>query len=114
KKMHVRASLRRGLGSTFIASAAAVAGMMLAAGAHRANATVLLNDTWADGTRTNTNLPTDSADYAGLTAGPPAATLTAAPGKLAAVPGTSSYKLWTYFTSDLSAPDGNQPHNSVT
>src|SRR5205085_9140838 len=40
--------------------------------------------------------------------------VTVTPGKLANGVGTSSRKNWTYFTSDLSAPDGNQPHNSVT
>jgi hypothetical protein len=27
---------------------------------------------------------------------------------------TNSLKIWTYFTSNNSAPDGNQPHNAVT
>ncbi|HMO84743.1 MAG TPA: PEP-CTERM sorting domain-containing protein [Lacipirellulaceae bacterium] len=35
------------------------------------------------------------------------------PGSLTVTPTTNSAKIWTYFTSDNSAPDGNQPHNSV-
>jgi MYXO-CTERM domain-containing protein len=73
----------------------------------------LLNDTWADGDRTNTALPSDSADYVGISNGS-GGSLTASPGKLAMVQGTSSQKLWTYFTGDNSAPDGNVTHNSVT
>ena len=78
-----------------------------------AKGAVLLNDSFADGDRTNVNLPTDSPDYVGISNGSGGA-LTATPGKLAMVQGTSSQKLWTYFTSDNSAPNGSQPHNSVT
>jgi hypothetical protein len=35
------------------------------------------------------------------------------PGAIQNVMGTGSRKIWTYFTSDASAPDGNQPHNAV-
>lgn len=78
-----------------------------------ASGSVLLNDSWADGSRTNTNLPTDSADYVGISS-TSGGSVAVSPGQLAFNIGTSSQKLWTYFTSDLSAPDGNQPHNSVT
>ena len=81
--------------------------------APRAKAAVLLNDSFADGDRTNVNLPSDSPDYVGISNGS-GGSLTASPGKLAMVQGTSSQKLWTYFTSDNSAPNGSQPHNSVT
>jgi hypothetical protein len=40
--------------------------------------------------------------------------LTTTTGALQNVMGTGSRKIWTYFTSDNSAPDGNQPHNAVT
>jgi len=62
-------------------------------------AAVLLNDTFADGDRTNTNLPTDSAVYFSHPA-----YLTVSAGSLAvdqAGIGGSS-KMWTYF-----APDGS-------
>ena len=81
--------------------------------ARRAKAAVLLNDSFADGDRTNANLPTDSPDYVGISSGS-GGTLTASAGKLTMVQGTSSQKLWTYFTSDNSTPNGSQPHNSVT
>jgi len=76
-------------------------------------AAVLLDDTLADGTRNNNNLPTDSAQWFGGSTG---ATYTPSVGKGALVytTATNSTKLWTYFTSDQSVPNGNQPHNSVT
>jgi hypothetical protein len=58
---------------------------------------VLLDDTWADGTRTDTSLPNESAVWAGHPA-----EVTVAVGSLQyGTPGyTSSHKLWTYFTAD--------------
>src|SRR5262249_38444318 len=68
--------------------------------------------TFADGNRSNTSLPTDSAVLIGQSAGNGSNSVS--PGALSFVLPTNSLKVWTYFTSDLSAPDGNQPHNSVT
>jgi hypothetical protein len=78
-----------------------------------ARATILLNDSLADGTRTSTNLPTESPDYVGISNGSGGSATTTA-GKLAFVQGTSSEKLWTYWTSDGSAPNTSQPQNAVT
>jgi hypothetical protein len=93
-----------------------VAGLAMAAmcgWASVGRATVLLNDSLADGTRTSTNLPSESPDYVGISNGSGgSASVTA--GDLKFVQGTSSEKLWTYFTSDNSAPNTSQPHNSVT
>src|ERR1044072_3563215 len=74
---------------------------------------LLLNDTWADADRTNTSLPNDSATRIGESAGNGTTTVTAGALNFAPPP-TNSLKVWEYFTSDNSAPDGNQPHNSVT
>ena len=67
----------------------------LAISAH--SQTVLLNDTWADGSRAETSLPTESAVWAGTPA-----SLTVTPGSLLYAQSASSEKLWTYF-----APDGS-------
>src|SRR5206468_3234616 len=80
--------------------------------ASSSHASVLLNDSFADGNRSNTSLPTDSAVWIGQSAGNGSNSV--APGAISFVLPTNSLKVWTYFTSDLSAPDGNQPHNSVT
>jgi len=77
-----------------------------------AHAQTLLNDTFADGNRMNTSLPTDSAVFIGQSAGNGSNSVT--PGHLNFVLPTNSLKTWTYFTSDNSAPDANQPHNAVT
>lgn len=74
---------------------------------------LILNDLWADGSRAETNLPSESAVWAGVSASD-GGSLSVAPGALKNVMGTTSRKNWTYFTSDLSAPNGSQPHNSVT
>ena len=79
----------------------------------RSNAAVLLNDSWADGSRTEANLPTESPVWAGVS-GTDGGSLAVTTGALQNTMGTSSRKIWTYFTSDNSAPDGNQPHNAVT
>lgn len=76
-------------------------------------ATILLNDTWADADRTNTSLPNDSATWIGQSTGNGTTTVTAGALNFSPPP-TNSLKAWEYFTSDNSAPDGNQPHNSVT
>jgi hypothetical protein len=73
---------------------------------------ILLNDTWADGDRTNTNLPTDSATWIGQSSGNGSNSVT--PGALNFVVPTNSLKVWDYFTSDQTAPNGSAPHNSVT
>lgn len=77
-----------------------------------ASAATLLNDTWADGDRTNANLPTDSPVYIGQSSGNGSNAVSA--GHLNFGLPTNSLKFWTYFTSNQSAPDGNQPHNAVT
>jgi hypothetical protein len=74
---------------------------------------LLLNDTWADADRTNTNLPNDSATWIGQTSGNGTTTVTAGALNFSPPP-SNSLKVWEYFTSDNSAPDANQPHNSVT
>lgn len=60
-------------------------------------AVVLLNDTWADASRSETNLPNESAVWAGTPA-----SVTMGVGSLAYAQGTASQKLWTYF-----APNGS-------
>jgi hypothetical protein len=78
-----------------------------------AHGALLLNDTWADADRTNTSLPNDSATWIGQSAGNGTTTVTAGALNFSPPP-SNSLKAWEYFTSDNSAPDGNQPHNSVT
>jgi hypothetical protein len=73
---------------------------------------VLLNDTWADADRTNVNLPGDSPTYIGQSADNGSNSVSA--GSLNFNLPTNSLKIWTYFTSNNSAPDGNQPPNNVT
>ncbi len=72
----------------------------------------LLNDSWTDGNRTSTNLPTDSPTWIGQSSGNGSSSAT--PGALNFVLPTNSLKAWEYFTSNNSAPDGNQPHSAVT
>lgn len=60
-------------------------------------ATILLNDVWADGSRTETNLPNESAVYAST-----AASVNMAVGSLSYTQGTGSQRLATYF-----APNGS-------
>jgi hypothetical protein len=73
---------------------------------------VLLNDTWADADRASTNLPTNSPVWIGQSADNGSNSVSA--GSLNFNVPTNSLKVWTYFTSNNSAPDGNQPHNAVT
>jgi hypothetical protein len=102
--------MRRGLGKVWAAVAVAVMAMGLSAS--QSDAAVLLNDTFADGNRTSTSLPTDSPVYIGQTSGNGSNAVSA--GSIDFIVPTNSLKMWTYYTSDNSAPDGNQPHNSVT
>ncbi len=67
------------------------------------SAVVLLNDTWADSSRAETNLPTESAVWVGTPGN-----LTVAPGSLAYTQSSGSQKLWTHF-----APDGSPVSLSV-
>ena len=63
-------------------------------------ATIVLDDNWADGTRNNTILPTESARYSSTTAD-----LTASIGALTGtVPATTSRMWLTYFTSTATNP----------
>jgi hypothetical protein len=79
---------------------------------HACYSAVLLNDTWADADRTNANLPSDSPTFIGQSADNGSNSVSA--GSLNFNLPTNSLKIWTYFTSNHSAPDGNQPHNAVT
>jgi len=58
-------------------------------------ATILLNDSWADGSRTETNLPNESAVYASA-----AGSVAMANGSLSYTQSTSSQRLATYFKPD--------------
>jgi hypothetical protein len=63
-------------------------------------AALLLDDTWADGSRAETNLPNESATWVGIPSGGGAVTVS--PGALSMTQSGSSQKLWTFF-----APDGS-------
>lgn len=67
------------------------------------SAVVLLNDTWADSSRAETNLPTESATWVS-----DSTLLTVAPGSFAFTQDGSSNRMWTYFT-----PDGSPASLSV-
>src|SRR5438132_9409370 len=73
---------------------------------------LILNDTWADGNRSSTSLPTDSPTWIGQSSGNGSNSVSS--GSLNFTLPTNSLKVWEYFTSDNTAPDTNQPHNSVT
>lgn len=60
-----------------------------------ASAAILLNDTFADGTRTDTSLPTESAVWVSH-----AADTVVTPGSVAFTQGTGSKKLWTHYATD--------------
>jgi len=60
-----------------------------------ASAAVLVDDSWADGSRAEQNLPSESAWYAAS-----ASTLTSVPGSMTASIGTSSALWLTYFTAE--------------
>ena len=59
------------------------------------SAVILLDDTFADGSRGETSLPTESADWVSH---PEDVTMSV--GSLAYTQTTSSHKLWTYFAAD--------------
>src|SRR5690242_2167840 len=73
----------------------------------------LLDDKLADGVAGNNNLPASSEQWFGGSTGA-AYTVSAGKGALTYTTATNSTKLWTYFTSDQTAPNGLQPHNAVT
>src|SRR5436190_15367931 len=58
-------------------------------------ATVLLDDTWADGTRSNQNLPAESAWFSSS-----GAALTAAPNSMSLALGSTAVMGITYFTTN--------------
>jgi hypothetical protein len=104
--------------SAFLLGGVAARGLVLAAATTvslicaTSDGAVLLNDSWADADRTNTNLPTNSPVYIGQSEANGSNSVSA--GSLNFNLPTNSLKVWTYFTSNNSAPDGNQPHNAVT
>lgn len=67
----------------------------LTLGLMNASATLLLDDTFADGSRGETALPNESAVWVGHPDD-----VTMGVGSLAYAQSTSSHKLWTYFTAD--------------
>jgi hypothetical protein len=60
------------------------------------SAALILDDTWADGTRNNTSLPTDAAWYYSSNSG----ALTAATGSMTLTIGTSAVLAVSYFTTN--------------
>jgi MYXO-CTERM domain-containing protein len=62
-------------------------------------AAVLLNDTWTDGSRAETNRPNESAVYTGISSSGGGA-LNTSPGVLSQTVATDSMKLWTFFADD--------------
>jgi hypothetical protein len=72
-----------------------------------APAQVLLDDTWADGSRAETSLPNESAVYTGIS-GSGGGALNTTPGTLAQTVATDSMKIWTHF-----ATDGNEVNVGV-
>ncbi|MBN1818952.1 MAG: PEP-CTERM sorting domain-containing protein [Sedimentisphaerales bacterium] len=80
--------------STLVKHLCIVAAMIAFSGISSAD--LLLNDTWADGSRAETNLPNESAVWAGDS------DIAVSTGSLQyGIAGyTDSHKLWTYFTPD--------------
>lgn len=76
-----------------------VAGMLLCATVLPATATTLLDDTFADGSRSIQNLPVESAWYASSSS-----SLTAAPGAMTLTLGSSAVLGVSYFTSNPASP----------
>jgi hypothetical protein len=109
RKMHTYKVSNLGLCKLFVA---ALAGVGMAASSHAATVT-LLDDKLADGTVANNNLPSSSEQWFGGSTGS-AYNVTTGKGSLVYSGATNSTKLWTYFTRNQAAPDGSQPHNSVT
>jgi pectate lyase len=74
-----------------------------------AHGTVLLDDTWADGTRTNTILPHESAWHASV-----ASSLIAETNAMTGTfPPTSSRTWWTYFTTNATGPVSLAPGETL-
>jgi hypothetical protein len=65
----------------------------------RAYGTVYLDDTWADGTRNNQALPSNSAWFAST-----GASLTAAPNSMSLAVGSGAIMAMSYFTTNNSTP----------
>ncbi len=74
-------------------------GILLCAAILPAQATILLDDTFADGSRSIQNLPVESAWYASS-----GSSLTAAPGAMTLTLGSSAVLGITYFTSNSTSP----------
>jgi hypothetical protein len=68
---------------------------------------------WALPTPAATILLNESAVHVGVSSSD-GGSLTTTTGAIQNTMGTGSRKVWTYFTSNHAAPDGNQPHNAVT
>jgi len=85
-------SLRLWLTATLAISAAAFT-------AAATRAAVLLNDTWADGSRAETSLPNESAVFTGISSSGGGA-LAASPGVLSQTVATDSMKIWTHYAAD--------------
>jgi len=71
-----------------------------AAGLALPSAALILDDTWADGSRTNTSLPTDAAWYYSSNSG----TLTATTGLMTLTTGTNAVLAVSYFTTNADSP----------
>jgi hypothetical protein len=82
----------------------AMTAVLLAANTTQAG--LLLNDTWADGSRAETNLPNESATWVGIPSG--GGTVSVDTGSLSMTQGGSNQKLWTYF-----APNGSPAELAV-
>lgn len=85
----------RNLGTTRTATmlAAMMAGLAVGSWAALGHAEVLLDETWADGSRTESKLPNESPVWIGRVKN-----VTISPGLLSTKMGDMSQKIWTYFT----------------
>lgn len=82
------------------ATALALAFCLLLACASRTSAQVIVDDTWADGIRTDTNLPDESAWYESSSG-----SLAVVPGTMTGTPASGSNRTWwTYFTNSPGSP----------
>ncbi len=77
----------------------AIAFALILTAASPSHATILVDDTFADGTRTNQNLPTDAAWFA--SSGP---SLTATTGAMTLATGSSAILGVSYFTANAGSP----------
>ncbi|TWT86487.1 hypothetical protein Mal64_33120 [Pseudobythopirellula maris] len=92
------------------------AAVALLAGTAHAQTTVLLDDSFADGSRAETSLPTESATYLGVSGDAVADAADTVVGAIkhrflhnpvigtTPIPSTSSRKQWTYFTDNQATP----------